>query len=123
MSDPKAEADFSLEIDQDSARKTNLSSNSLDNPPDMDDDVDPNDPHSFPQHVGIVKGSFLVFRSLVGIGILTMGHEHQEFGIYAALVFFPIFAAMILYSLDRLIIIADDIGFDDPRYISHLILE
>lgn len=61
------------------------------------------------------KAMFLVFRSCVGIGILTMPHQINEIGIIGALIFFPTIAIMILYSLDLMIKTANDLEYYDQR--------
>lgn len=100
--EPTHNLEASLEVD------SKLSTDSLDNPPEINS-------HAVPKHISTFKACFLIFRSLVGVGILTMGHEHQEFGIFASALFFPIFSAIILYSIDCMIRVADDIGFEDGR--------
>lgn len=57
------------------------------------------------------KAVFLIFRSLVGIGVLTMPHAIQYFGYVGAMLFFPIFTWVILYVLDLVLRIANDLGF------------
>lgn len=61
------------------------------------------------------KAMFLVFRSLVGIGILTMPHQINEIGIFGALIMFPLIACMILYSLDLLVKTANDLNYYNQR--------
>jgi Transmembrane amino acid transporter protein len=58
------------------------------------------------------KAVFLIFRSLVGIGVLTMPHAVQSFGVNGALVLLPLFTIAILYVLDLVLRIAHDIGFN-----------
>lgn len=61
------------------------------------------------------KAMFLVFRSLVGVGILTMPHQINEIGIYGALILFPLIGALILYSLDLMVKTADDLQYYNQR--------
>ena len=65
--------------------------------------------------LGTAKAIFLIFRSLVGIGILTMPHQINEFGVVASLIFYPIIAAMVLYALDCMVITANDLEYYDQR--------
>lgn len=58
------------------------------------------------------KAVFLIFRSLVGIGVLTMPHAVQSFGVNGALILLPIFTVGILYVLDLVLRIANDLGFN-----------
>ena len=62
--------------------------------------------------VNNLRAAFLIFRSLVGIGVLTMPHAVQHFGVNGAVVFFPIFAVVILYVLDLVLRIAADLGYN-----------
>jgi hypothetical protein len=62
------------------------------------------------------KAMFLVFRSLVGVGILTMPHQINEIGIGGALVLYPIVAVMVLYALDLMVKTADDLQYYGQRY-------
>ena len=61
--------------------------------------------------LGTGKAIFLIFRSLVGIGILTMPHQINEFGIVASLIFYPLIAAMVLYALDCMVRTANDLEY------------
>lgn len=61
------------------------------------------------------KAMFLVFRSLVGVGILTMPHQINEIGIYGALIVFPMIGVLILYSLDLMVKTADDLKYYNQR--------
>jgi len=63
--------------------------------------------------LGTGKAIFLIFRSLVGIGILTMPHQINEFGIVASLIFYPTIAVMVLYALDCMVRTADDLEYYD----------
>ena len=58
------------------------------------------------------KGVFLIFRSVVGIGVLTMPHTVQHFGVYGSMIFFPIFVFCMLYVLDCMLHMAQDLGFN-----------
>lgn len=58
------------------------------------------------------KAIFLIFRSLVGIGVLTMPHAVQSFGVNGALILLPLFTVGILYVLDLVLRIANDLGFN-----------
>lgn len=61
------------------------------------------------------KAAFMIFRSFVGIGILSIPHSVQAFGINGSAVFFLIFTAMFLYVLDLVLRIATDIGYNGSR--------
>ena len=61
------------------------------------------------------KAMFLVFRSLVGVGILTMPDQINSIGILGALICYPSVALLILYSLDLMVITANDIKFYGQR--------
>ena len=61
------------------------------------------------------KAMFLVFRSLVGVGILTMPHQINEIGIMGALILYPTIAAMVLYALDLMVKTADDLEYYGQR--------
>ena len=58
----------------------------------------------------------MIFRSFVGIGVLTIPHSVQSFGVNGSAVFFLIFTAMFLYVLDLVLRIATDLGFTGSRY-------
>ncbi len=74
-------------------------------------DTETESPKAHKGHVTTTWAVFLIFRSLVGIGVLTMPHAIQHFGINGAVVFFPIFAVVLLYVLDLLLQIATDLGY------------
>lgn len=61
------------------------------------------------------KAVFMIFRSLVGIGVLMMPHSIQHFGINGALLTFLLFGAALLYIIDLLIEIASDLGFNGGK--------
>lgn len=61
------------------------------------------------------KAMFLVFRSLVGIGILTMPHQINEIGVFGAMLLFPTIAAFVLYALDLMVKTANDLGYYEQR--------
>ena len=61
------------------------------------------------------KAVFLIFRSLVGIGVLMMPHTIQRFGINGALVAFFLFGWILLYIIDLLIRVAKDLGFNEGK--------
>lgn len=57
------------------------------------------------------KAAFMIFRSFVGIGVLTIPHNVQAFGINGSAVFFVVFTFMFLYVLDLVLRIAIDLGY------------
>jgi len=61
------------------------------------------------------KAMFLVFRSLVGVGILTMPHQINEIGIMGALILYPVIGCMVLYALDLMVKTADDLQYYGQR--------
>ena len=61
------------------------------------------------------KAILLVFRSLVGIGILTIPKQIQEIGIIGAGILYPTIALLVLYSLDLMIKTADDIDYTGSK--------
>lgn len=61
--------------------------------------------------IGNFKTGFLIFRSLVGIGILFFPDATQKFGIFSTTIFLPLFSIIILYALDLLLRIAEDLNF------------
>ena len=61
------------------------------------------------------KAMFLVFRSLVGVGILTIPSQINQIGILGALICYPSIAMLILYCLDLMVKTANDIKFYDQR--------
>ena len=79
--------------------------------PVMDDKQDDYDSNILPTW----KAFFMVFRSFVGIGVLTMPHSVQSLGIYWSAIFFVIFAVTFLYVLDLVIKIAVDLGYTGSR--------
>lgn len=62
------------------------------------------------------KASFMIFRSFVGIGVLTIPHSVQSFGVNGSAVLFVIFTFMFLYVLDLVLKIAVDLGYTGSRY-------
>lgn len=62
--------------------------------------------------VPTLQAVFMIFRSIVGIGVLTMPHAVQHFGVYGALIFFPIFGVAVLYVLDLVLRMAEDVGYN-----------
>lgn len=62
------------------------------------------------------KAFFLIFRAFVGIGVLTMPHSVQSFGVIGSGIFFVIFSIAFLYVLDLLLRIAVDLGYSGSRY-------
>lgn len=63
------------------------------------------------KRIGSGKTIFMIFRSFVGIGVLSLPKVAQTFGITGALVVMPIFAFLILYVIDLMIILGDDLAF------------
>lgn len=61
------------------------------------------------------RAIFLIFRSLVGIGILTIPLQTNRIGILGSLIFFPLVSIVILYTLYLMIKVADDIDYRDSR--------
>ena len=57
------------------------------------------------------KATFLLFRSIVGVGVLSMPYETQQTGIFGTLILIPIYAIAILFSLDGLFQIANEINY------------
>ena len=80
-------------------------------PPGNDDNHDDFDNNRLPTW----QAFFMLFRSFVGIGVLTMPHSVQAFGVNGSVVFFVIFAAVFLYVLDLVIRIAIDLGYTGSR--------
>lgn len=65
--------------------------------------------------VSTQKAVLLVFRSLVGIGILTIPKQIHEIGIVGAAILYPVIAVLVLYSLDLMIKTADDIDYQGAK--------
>lgn len=66
------------------------------------------------------KAVFMIFRSFVGIGVLTIPHSVQAFGVNGSAVFFVLFTIMFLYVLDLVLKIATDLGFTGSRFFSFI---
>ena len=66
--------------------------------------------------VSVLKASFLLFRSIVGIGILSMPNEIQGFGLWPALIVSPIFLLVILYSIDCILDVSKDLKYVGNEY-------
>lgn len=61
--------------------------------------------------IGTMRTVFLIFRSLVGIGVLAFPLATQMFGIASTIIFLPLFSIIILYVLDLVFLIANDLKF------------
>lgn|SRR3990167_4451251 len=57
----------------------------------------------------------MVFRSFVGIGVLAMPYTLHKIGWLGTCIFFPIFGAMMLYAIDLIIRIANDLRFTGSK--------
>ena len=62
----------------------------------------------------------MIVRSLVGIGILTYPYEIQQFGVLGSALLLPLFGLVIIYCLDLMVQVADDIDFQGA-YLERLI--
>lgn len=69
--------------------------------------------------IGITRSAFLTFRSLVGIGVLAMPLATQTFGIVSTIIFLPVFAVIILYVLDLVLVMAEHLNFHGSKYSLH----
>lgn len=77
-------------------------------------EVDDNTTSSLPpigKKIGTFKTTFMIFRSFVGIGVLSLPKVAQTFGILGALIIMPVFAYLILYVIDLMIVLGDDLSF------------
>ena len=61
--------------------------------------------------IGLLKATFLVARSFIGVGILAQPNLNHEFGAISLLITYPIVAGIIIYLLSRLPKVANDIEY------------
>lgn len=61
--------------------------------------------------IGLLKATFLVARSFIGVGILAQPNLNHEYGAISLLITYPIIAGIIIYLLSRLPKVANDIEY------------
>lgn len=65
--------------------------------------------------VGTFGTVVMVFRSFVGIGVLAMPYAMYKLGWLASSILLPLFGVMMLYCIDLLIRVANDLRFTGSK--------